>query len=229
MISTVAEHWLRAASTSRPFGETPELVYALRCLGWGSSDTGDMASARLAFEEASEVAYRIADAPLTAQTLQDLAEFERHLGNYERSLELNAEALSISEDIGDAMGAMAVEGNVIVTLAGAGDAAEAHRRSRELIDRILASRTPGLIANFASNHAERLLDVGEPEAAARLMGTAYALRSRLGVKDNPIEGAEYQEFLLKCQQALGAEDFQRAYAAGQATMAEDLLIELRNL
>ncbi len=214
---------------ARPFGDTAELVNALGALAYGCLATGDEARARAALNEASEVASRIADPTQTAATLLDLAAFEGQLGNHGRSLQLNAEALSIYEDIGDALHATMVELNIIWDLGRLGKSAESHYRSRAIIDRMLAGRHPTMISVFAINHAAGLLSVGEPEAAARLIGSADAMRERLGVKDNPIEEAEYQEFLPKCKEAMGPENFQRAYEAGHATMVEDPLVELKNL
>lgn len=218
-----------SVDAARPFGDTAELVNALQALAQGCLAAGDEVSARDALNEASEVASRIADPPLTAGTLLDLAAFEGQLGNHARSFQLNAELLTMFEEMGDALHATMVELNIIWDLAQMGKIAEAHDRSRKHINRILASRHPVMISLFAINHAAGLLSAGEPEAAARLIGSGKAMNERLGVKKAPVEEAEYQALVLKCKEALGPENFHRAYEAGRATMVEDLLVELKNL
>ena len=213
---------------ARVFGTTRELVNALHAMGFSSLDSGDEVSARAAFEEAADVASRIGDPLLIANSVLELAVLEGALGNYDRSIQLDTQALSMFEDIGDAMRALTVEGNLIVDLAWSGDVTGAYRRSLSMIPRILASRDPMAIARFAANPAESLLDVDLPEGAARLMGAADALLARLGVKLAPAQEAEHQDFQHKCKNAIGAEDFQRLYDAGRATMVEDLLPDLQD-
>jgi hypothetical protein len=60
----------------------------------------------------------------------------------------------------------------------------------------------------------------DAERAARLWGAAEALRERLGAPLPPNERAEYEREVAAVRQALGAEGFAVAWAAGRSLTEE---------
>jgi hypothetical protein len=66
---------------------------------------------------------------------------------------------------------------------------------------------------------------GEPERAARLLGTAAALREAIGAPHWPVEEPEYQAIAAATRAALGDAAFAAAWAAGRATPSERVVAE----
>lgn len=117
---------------------------------------------------------------------------------------------------------------MITSLFKTGNVAEAHLRSRDAIDPVLTCRDPFTLIGFARSHADILFETGDVDAAVRLLGSAAVMQERIGIKDPPTAEAQAQGLLVRCQEAMAADDFQRAYQAGQAIMVEDLLAEMKD-
>ncbi|MBA2531482.1 MAG: hypothetical protein H0V23_05160 [Nocardioidaceae bacterium] len=213
---------------ARGFGDSRELVVGLAVLAVACWDTGDIEGARRAFEEGHAMVRRVADRSLTAVLLTDIAYFESEQGNHDRSQQLIAEVLEICVDIGDTEFATLAELSMITSLFKTGNVAEAHLRSQDAIDPVLTCRDPFMLIGFARSHADILFETGDLDAAVRLLGSAAVMQERIGIKDPPAAEAQVQGLLLRCQVAMAAVDFQRAYQAGQAIMVEDLLVEMKD-
>ena len=64
---------------------------------------------------------------------------------------------------------------------------------------------------------------GELAWAARLWGTAEALRDAIGAPLQPIEWADYEQAVAAARDYLGEETFASAWAEGRAMTAEQVL------
>jgi len=63
----------------------------------------------------------------------------------------------------------------------------------------------------------------QPERAARLLGAAARLRETIGAPVHPVDRADHDRAVEVSRSALGAADFDRAWASGQAMSLEDVI------
>ncbi len=80
-----------------------------------------------------------------------------------------------------------------------------------------------LIASGLEGLASVVAVQGESAWAARLWGTAEAMREAIGAPLQPIERADYEHAVAAVRDHLGEEAFASAWAAGRAMTPEQVL------
>jgi ATP/maltotriose-dependent transcriptional regulator MalT len=91
-------------------------------------------------------------------------------------------------------------------------------RSRELAD-------PRRIANTLEYLVNVVAAAGQGEQAARLLGTATAVREAIGVPRPSVERAMTEQEVAEARRALGEEAWAAAFAAGRAMTLEEAIAE----
>ena len=69
---------------------------------------------------------------------------------------------------------------------------------------------------------------GDPERAALLAGAADGLRRRVGLRAWPLLRREEAELVAQVRQALGADRFDQAYAAGSRLSQQEAVAAVRD-
>jgi tetratricopeptide (TPR) repeat protein len=183
----------------------------------------------VAFDEALAVTLNQddPDPATTTALLADFAEFESEMGNHARSLQLNAQANDLAQKHGNTLAAAILEWNAINVLIRQGDVVEAYNRCPKAIEQTIALRDPGGTVMAAETYAEMLSLRGSFDAAAELLGSAVAMRERLGTIRPPSHEANFQQLLSRCQAAAGQQKFRERFEQGRSKVVEDLILALR--
>jgi predicted ATPase/class 3 adenylate cyclase len=219
------EYATASVSMWRGLDDSSRLGFALAMLATVESELGHSGTARTLYEEALSVARSNRDSSL-ADCLSRFAIFEAGVGNFERSMELNDEAIAFARGIGDYASVLALEAAQPWVLRLSGHPEEAHERILRSIPQHLRLNEPEMLLEIAETHAAILADLGDHPTAVRLLGAADAMRERQATPRLPTEQAEIDEPAAKTHAALTDQDWEAAYQAGRNTTVEDALTEV---
>jgi len=178
---------------------------------------GNLDRATQLFEEALAASRDVGERAGLAWALGNLGRLARMRGDDPRADRLFDECLRLSREIGDQWGAAWTLGNLGRAALDRGE----HQRASALFEeslilcRGLASRDrrSAYMVHYLGVVAGEL---GHPERAARLFGAAEALRDTTGRTLSPADRAEHQRHVDAVRGALGTEQFDAAWADGQA-------------
>jgi hypothetical protein len=90
-------------------------------------------------------------------------------------------------------------------------------------------RHKGAVAAILDSLAEAALGLGDFERGVRLLAAATTLREAIGAPVAPVADARNERNADALRQALGAEDFDRAWSAGAAMPLDEALTDARAL
>jgi predicted ATPase/class 3 adenylate cyclase len=168
-------------------------------------------------EIAIEVARRSGNPFAVAFTALAHARMLGTVGRIDEATALFDEAAATYEELGDSRFALVARSDLAHALRQAGRTAEARAQLRRTIGSWVYLGSRAAIAHQLESFA--FLDVGDGdgERAARLLGTAEALREAADARMLPYERAEYDEAVARLREILPAPDLDRAWAAGRAT------------
>jgi predicted ATPase/class 3 adenylate cyclase len=186
---------------------------------------GDAPRARLLFEESVATFREFGDRWGEAFALDSFALVAARERDYEAAQSLHEEALAISRQLGDERGAARVLTHLADVASKQGDDSRARRLSRECLDiRQALGDTPG-----TASALERLAWVvmaDEPEAAARLVGAAEALRETIRAFVPPQARADREVHLRALEERLDGDRMQTALGQGRLMSPEEALATL---
>jgi non-specific serine/threonine protein kinase len=207
-------------------GDSTQAAYADTLLGMERLRQGDLPGTRPHFEAALESARAAGHHMLIANALVNLG----HVAAVDRgptvAEALFREGLARFEIDGDRWGVAYASSYVAGLLYAAGDlagAAELSARSIGLLEE-LGDRFYLVFA--VEDLARTVADMGRPETAARLFGTAQALRRSTGVLLSPAAREEHEATVARLEQAMGPAAFARARDEGPARSLTSLLEEV---
>jgi non-specific serine/threonine protein kinase len=184
---------------------------------------GDLERAAPRFEQALSL-WREAGTPWgIGKALSDLGEVARTKGDYVTAQSRYREALAIFRETGDSI-------YTAISLHNLGHVA--HRLGE--YSRAGACFTEGLLIgnDMGNTHLSAwcLLGVAgvaaserQPELSARLLGAAQVMLQSVGGSLDPVDRAEYELNMAAARAQLGQEDFEKAWAEGQAMTAEQMV------
>jgi non-specific serine/threonine protein kinase len=154
------------------------------------------------------------------RALTNLGVLVREQGNYAAAATLYEESLKVFRPLGDEQGIAIALTNLAEALRYQGDHARAkplYGESLAILDR--AGNRLGIVACLeglaAIAHAERHL-----ERAARLWGAADALRTQVGVAQQPADRADYERHVTALRSELAEAVLLTAWAEGGALSVE---------
>jgi tetratricopeptide (TPR) repeat protein len=186
---------------------------------------GQPAAARSLLEEALMVARESGDKRYVQHALADLAILEAVEGNYQRSTELNIEALDLAHELGDTVIALIARENMACTLREMGRVEEAQMQMHNLIPQALQLATSTGLTALAEDYAAILAELGDHKLAVRLLGAADARRERLETPREAWQQTEIAEPIAKARAALSTQEWNDAYQTGRNTTIEDALTQ----
>lgn len=211
-----------SAEMCRRLGDTGTLTMALAELGRIQSERDDLAGARPYYEEALALASEPGHRELL---LMDLAIVEAIDENFERSLQLNEEALAMAAVSGHTLVSLTAEQNTACTLRLMGRVREAALRMRTLVPGALESFAPDNLSAMVEDFAAIVADLGQHRLAARMLGAATSLRTDAGAASALTQQSEIAEPLAKARAALGPAAWEASFRAGLAVGVPEVLAE----
>jgi predicted ATPase/class 3 adenylate cyclase len=223
-------HVTASIALSRRWNEMNRIPWLVCMLARIEEERGQSSAARALYEEAASLSRGVGSTGPEAggqmiAVLGDFASFETAVGNYERSLELGAEVLEISRQIGDAFTIATVQQNTACTLRMMGQISEADQLMCSIIPQIVGLNEPNAMITVAEDHAAILAELHEPRMAARLLGAADAQRDKLGMPRHRTQEDAIAEPIAKARRELTAVEWDDACEAGRVTPIEKVLIE----
>ena len=205
-------------------GDRYGTAWSLTYLGWAAQNEGDLATARQLHDEALAVRRELGDRYGEAWSLSHLGDLERAAGHPAKARRPLEASLAIARQLGDTyciawsllrLAKLARSEDDAATAAdlfGQGLAVAARHG-----DRLAAAEClEGLAATLAASPADL-------EQAARLLGTAHALRQAAGAPVPPAELPRYVGDVDAVRQGLGEEAFAAAWDAGRVAAVEDVV------
>jgi predicted ATPase/DNA-binding CsgD family transcriptional regulator len=199
---------------ARALGYTFGSARALLALGIAAEWDGDFDRA-VAIEEESLVLMRTLDQPYwTGLVLTNLADANLWRGAHAQAHAYAEEGLSLARSTGNAFGIALALGPVAVLASMRSDHALAARLYEERLSHWMTLGDRPGIGGTLAGMAGVSLATRQPERAARLLGTAHALREALGIArlHHHVHGERVMADAWTC---LGAEAFTKAWEVGR--------------
>ena len=96
---------------------------------------------------------------------------------------------------------------------------------REVIPHLLQIPNPESLVIAAEDCGAILADLGDLRQAVRLLGSAEAMRERIGAPREPVQQAEIAEPFGRARSAVTAEEWEQEYRHGCSMLVEDALAD----
>lgn len=213
----------------RELGDPRGIAGSLNVLGLLYQDLGDHTAARAVLEESNALSRAMGDVRGIGVTLLNLGESARALGDFPAARRLIEESLQSLRAVGDTRyiaSALDYLGNVVYEQR---EYAAAHALLAEslalrwtLRDMSGIARTLGGLARVISTLGA---DTARAERAARLYGTADAVRASIGAPIPAADRPRYEHDLDRVRSYLGEQAFQAAWAEGRSMDLERAIVE----
>jgi tetratricopeptide (TPR) repeat protein len=196
----------------------------LTYLGWAAQNQGDLATARQLHDEALTIRRELGDRYGEAWSLSHLGDLERAVGHRADARQLLEASLALAEELGDTY-CIAWSLLRLAKLARSeGELAAAADLFRNGLgvaarhgDRVATAEClEGLAATVSRSPTEL-------EQAARLLGTANALRETAEAPAPPAELQRYEREVTSLREGLGEDAFGRAWEEGRRAAVDDVV------
>ena len=207
----------------RSIGDEACLAKSLKNLGNVYLDTNQIDVAAGLYEESVELRRNLGDAHGTAETLNNLGVLARLRNDWETAAGYYEQSLLVFTELQDVQGRARVLMNLGEVRYEMGDYVGATDLCKEGLElfRELGSRWD--IADVLEIMAAVASGRGDPEEAARLFGSAEALREHLKTPLPPSERESYEERVLKARSELDGTAFAVAWAWGRSMSLEQAI------
>jgi len=205
----------------REMGARRGAALTLHCLGNLAFDRGDYASARASYEEALAIQRAIGHRSGVATLLGRLGHVASREGDHQAAGRLCEEGLAFARELGDNRSvAWALESAAPAALA-RGDLAAARQQFEEglALSREMGERRA--IAQWLEGLAELSGAEGRDTGAARLYGSAEALREAIGAPQPPSDRERHAGVQSRARAALGEKALAAAWDAGRALSVDE--------
>jgi DNA-binding CsgD family transcriptional regulator len=220
-----ARHLDEALSLARQVGDRRTIAGALFYLSYAAEDRGDDDRWVELTEEALAHFRGLGDAQCVAAALCSLGRAARRRTDYGRATALLEETLALYRDQGDAGGVALVLTALGEVAADEGDRGRTAAHFGESL-RMHADQGNHLGIGFCLLGLGRLADAeSRPEAAARLLAAAEALREARGASLPPADAIPHDRLVASVRTRLGEEAFAAAWTAGRAMPLETAIVE----
>jgi predicted ATPase/class 3 adenylate cyclase len=219
-----AQHHARAClDLSRRLDDSTVLASALSHLAGLEMFSGRPSEASRLLQEGIEIAKVSGDTRYLLGAALDQAIIEDLNGNHVRSLERNADALALANQLGDEHAVRVARHNTAYTLLLMGRSSEAEEQMRRLIPDFVSAEKPLDLLPVAEDYAAILVAVHDEVQAAVLLGAAQRLRSQLGIPVAVHQHEMVEDAMSSIRQTLGPLAWERAYRSGERTGLADAL------
>jgi predicted ATPase len=205
-----------ALATSRQVGDQHATAVSLGNLGILAEFQGEYGRAAALFGEVLAVFQALGDRRDIALTLSHLGDVAHLQGEHGREATLFEQALAAARESGDTRIIAVTLGNLGKVAYEQGDSARALALNQEGLQLWHAQGKLEGIAGALEAIAQLLSAGGDQQSAARLFGSASALRQRIGAPPPPRERAELDQTFDALRGRLGQEVFTVAWSEGCA-------------
>ena len=210
-------------SLRRKLGDRWGIALALNNLGVVARARGDLAEAASLGEEGLGMFRALGDRAGVAMVLSNLGKVAEEGDAPAEAAEFYGESLALYRELGEKK-SIALLG---CRLGGISSIRGDHARAEALYDESLRLHGElgdrlGICQDLEGVAAMRAAR-GRPDSAARLWAAAEALRERIGAPPKRPERARYEPLVAKAREALGEEDFAKAWAEGRNLTPERAL------
>jgi len=208
----------------RALGDRYGACWSLTYLGWAAQNEGDLATARQLHDEALAVRRELGDRYGEAWSLSHLGDLERAAGSPVEARRLLEESLAMAEKLGDTYCISWSLLRLAKLARSEGEPAAAADLFRNGLgvtgrhgDRVATAEClEGLAATLERSPTEL-------EQAARLLGTAHALREAAGAPIPPADLQRYERDVVDVRKGLGENAFARAWEEGRTAAVDDVV------
>ncbi len=212
-----------AMAVARAAGDLRTTAESLSVLDAAAYFKGDLARSAMQLEECLALFRAAGSMGDVAFILSSLGEVALHQGDVARATALSEEALTLARRAGQLqaeVNTLCILGQLAQRRGDLPTALALHRQgsalARELAD-------PRRIANTLEYLVNVVVAAGHGEQAARLLGTATALREAIGAPRPSVERTLNEQEVATARQALGEEAWTAAFAAGRAMTLEEAI------
>ena len=208
----------------KELGNTGAVTIVSPYLGQALFFQGDAAKAQVVLEEGLALSKQIGFKQWEAFEFGILGQVFLHQGNFALARSAFEENLALSRQMGDREGT----GFSLCLLARVEAGQGNHATARVLYEESLAlsrdlANHSWEIASYLEGLAELVVPEGEPAWAARLWGTAEALRETSGAPLPPVYRADYNHAVAAARGLLGEKAFTAAWAEGRSMTPDQAL------
>lgn len=204
----------------RQVGDRVGQARALNSLGSASRTGGSTARARELFEEALRIRTEVGDDGGISVTTFNLAQLAMDDGDFETARRLFERSNQIDTSLGEEWGAAVGSLGIAAACIAVGDLDEAAPRLRSAVQFFLDAEDEDHLAETLVICANEACAAGRHERAARLLGAADGLWSRLGLPLSPADAVHVDKCRSTVESALGSEAFAVATDQGRAMTAD---------
>ena len=209
----------------RETGDRSKTAMELSSLGVAYWTLGDLDTGRIMLRESIDIAREIGEETRESTALSNLGAFEVGANNCEHAIELLERALAIDKRLGNVWGCAVIQSNLTAAMLRTGRADEAYASLRgqaaDMVGLGDIELTIEIIELLAGAFSQR----GDAGRAAKLAGTAEALREQAGM---PIRGPDAEllaEFLAPARGLLSADQWEQERRAGRTLNVREALAE----
>jgi predicted ATPase/class 3 adenylate cyclase len=200
----------------RETGDRSKTAMELNSLGVAYWSLGDLDTGRIMLSESIDIAREIGDESRESTALSNLGAIEVGANNGERAIGLLERALAIDKRLGNAWGCAVIQSNLTGALLRTGRADEAHALLRGHAADIVGlgdiELTIEIIELMAGISSQR----GDAVRAAKLLGTAEAMREQAGMPIRRPDAELLGEFLAPARSLLSEDRWNEERLAGRA-------------
>jgi predicted ATPase/class 3 adenylate cyclase/Tfp pilus assembly protein PilF len=221
-----ARPWLEEAVTlARVAGDRRAAAAALGDLGIIASHQGDLEQAAARYEESLALLREVGHQRNIATTLGNLGDLVARQGDLERATAYLQEALALLRATGYSAAVAINLLNLGWVARQRGEHAQAEALGREALALARELGDPRLCAELLEYLAATAGVAMQGERAARLLGTAAAVRETLGAAQPAVERDDVERAVAAARATLGEERWAAAIAAGRALSLEQAIAE----
>lgn len=211
----------RALALSREQGDKRRVAVTLLNMGHAAMNTGEYAAARVFLNESLELRRECGDRFGAALVIGNLGVVAAEQGEHEQARALLQESLALRQELGDERGIAFC----LTRLAALERDRRRYAEAVELYGRGLALYQKvgdqEAIATGLEGLGEALASLGETARAVRLWARAQAIRRACHAPIPPVYRERHERELDRARATLGEAAFERAWAEGQATSADE--------
>ncbi len=223
----MARHYFdRSLQISRELGDRVNIAWSLIFKGYAMMS--DMEAALAVTEEGLSLFRELHHKPGIAQALNIIGEIATFRGDDDRARRAYEECLVVSQETGETRRIRFMFGNLTFLALHAGN----YERATEWADKglrlALEMNNQLDIADSLAGLAGVIGVTGQPESAARLLGTWEATLERLGAAPQPADIPEHDRNIAAVRAQLDPHTFEAAWAAGRAMSLEQAVASTFN-
>lgn len=224
----VEEKFEEALSLFRSLNDVRGTANAIVNLAWAAMRTGDYETAESHLNESLELFRASGDRAGEGFSLSGLGEAYLRMGELERASEYLKKSHQIRSSLGDKWGMAATLGTMGWVAIHQEDWAEAMGPLMQSLSLRKELGDKGGMAWCLEKLAEIHLATDQHRQAAVLYGAAHSIREGIGSSIDPADQEAYERKLRRIRDALGADDFERAWDHGaeqDTALIEELVAE----